>query len=224
MVDTTTKPFAWSYSKLKNFEACGKRHYEVDISKNYKEDASEHLAWGNSVHKALANRISMGKSLPKGMEKFEKWVEMIVTPPGNVLIEQKFAITADFSPCEYFAKEVWYRGIADVLKLNDTVALAVDWKTGKILDDTVQLALMAACVFIHHPEVQDVRTEFIWLKYDNATSREDFKRSDMVQMWKSQWHRIEALQHAYKTMTFPARPGFLCKRWCPVDNCPHHGT
>ncbi len=29
------KEWSWSYSKLKNYEVCPKRHYEVDVLKNY---------------------------------------------------------------------------------------------------------------------------------------------------------------------------------------------
>ena len=54
------KPFAWSYSRLKNFEVCPKRHYEIDIAKNIKEEESEALLWGNTVHRSCADRLSKG--------------------------------------------------------------------------------------------------------------------------------------------------------------------
>ena len=28
---------------------------------------------------------------------------------------------------------------------------------------------------------------------------------------------------AYDTTTYPAKPGPLCRRYCPVAACPHHG-
>ena len=56
----TCKPFSWSWSKLKNFRTCPKRHYHVDIAKDFKEDDSEDLLWGNEVHEALAKRIGKG--------------------------------------------------------------------------------------------------------------------------------------------------------------------
>lgn len=96
------------------------------------------------------------------------------------------------------------------------------WKTGKILEDGVQLALMAQCVFAHHPEVEKLRTEFIWLKED-ATTRADFTRGDMVAVWAGLLPRVTTLQNAHETMSFPPRPGGLCKRWCVVDSCPHRG-
>lgn len=216
------KPFAWSYSKLKNYEACPKRHYHVDLIKDCKEEDSEQLLWGNQVHKALAKRLSVGSPLPPGMEQYGKWCERILATEGTILVEQQLAITRDFAPCEWFGKAAWYRGVADVLKITGPVALAVDWKTGKILEDAVQLALMAACVFAHHPAVHKIRTEFVWLK-DGCSSREDFDRESMATMWRNIWQRVEQLEHAHKTTSYPAKPGYLCRKWCPVSSCPHHG-
>lgn len=225
------KPFSWSYSKLKNFEVCPKRHYNVDVIKSFKEEEGEALQWGNAVHKALANRCGKGQvPLPEPMRGYEKWAARVITPPGNVLVEQQLAIDEDFAATKWFDKDAeranlnkpWYRGIADVLKLNGAVALAIDWKTGKIIDDAPQLALLAACIFAHHPNIRRVRSEFIWLKED-ASTRQDFARDDMAAIWNSLWPRIESLKHAYETLNYPPKPGFLCRRYCPVTTCVHHG-
>jgi hypothetical protein len=217
------KSFAWSYSKLKNFETCPKRSWHLDIAKDIKEPEGEALLWGNAVHKALAERVEKSTPLPKTMAEYEKWAERI-TAGGNstILVEQKLAIRKDLSGCSWFDNDAWYRGIGDVIKIMGPVALVCDYKTGKIIEDGSQLALMAACVFAHHPDVQKVRSEFIWLKED-ATTRADFARDNMVTVWKGLWPRIESLEHAVTSMTFPAKPGGLCKRYCPVTVCPHHG-
>lgn len=216
------KKFAWSYSKIKNYDTCPKRYYHVDVAKDVKEEESEALMWGNEVHKALADRLSQGTALPGGMKIYEPWCERILTGEGNILVEQKLAITEDFGPTKYFAPDVWFRAIGDVIKIAGPVALIADWKTGKIIEDSQQLALAAACVFAHYPEVKRVRSEFIWLKED-ATTRADYSRDDMPDMWRGLWPRIEALKQAHETLSFPAKPGFLCKRYCPVRSCPHHG-
>jgi hypothetical protein len=219
-----SKPFAWSYSKLKNFESCPKRHWHIDIAKDVKEEDSEQLLWGNMLHKAAAKRLTVGTPLPAGMDTVEWWCSRLLASPGTILAEQKLAITKDFGPCEWFAKEAWYRGIADVLKINGDVALAIDWKTGKILEDAVQLALMAACIVAHHPTVMKIRTEFVWVKEGpNVSSRDDFDRNHMAVVWRNLWPRIEQLEHAHNTTSYPAKPGRLCRKWCPVTVCPHHG-
>lgn len=217
------KSFAWSYSKLKNFESCPKRHWHLDIARDIKEEEGEALIWGNMVHKALAEAVEGKAELPNTMKDYQKWVDRI-TSGGNstILVEQKLAIRKDFSACSWFDNDAWYRGIGDVIKIVGPVALICDYKTGKILEDGSQLALMAACVFAHHPNIQKVRSEFIWLKED-ATTRADFSRDDMADIWRGLWPRIEALENAHNTTSYPAKPGPLCKRWCPVSVCPHHG-
>lgn len=227
MVNVTTtrrrpKPFAWSYSKLKNFETCPKRSWHYDHAKDIKEEESEQLQYGNTVHKVLAEAIEGKAPLPKHFSHLQPWVDKVTAGGNKILVEQQLAITKDFGPTEWFGKDAWYRGIGDVIKVAGPVAAAVDWKTGKINEDGVQLALMAACVFAHHPEIQKIRTEFVWLKED-ATTRADFSRADMPKVWSGVLPRVQALENAVKMVEFPPKPGFLCRKWCGVTSCPHNG-
>lgn len=218
------KAFSWSYSRLKNFEACPKKHYEVDIRKSIKEEESEQLHWGNLVHDALAARCGDKRvPLPPQMQRYEEWALKMITSPGNILVEQKLSITKEFGDCGYFDANTWFRAKGDLIKLVPPVALIVDWKTGKIVEDSVQLALSAACVFARYPEIKKIRSCFVWLK-DNADTVQDFTPEDMPAMWKGLWPRIEALEQAHNTTTYQAKPGGLCRNYCPVKECPHWGA
>ena len=222
------KAWSWSFSKLKNYETCPKRHYHVDVARDVKEPESEELKFGNELHSHMANRLGPNKvPMPKGWEKYEPYAAKVDLPAnhptGKLLVEQKLAITKDYAPCDWRSNDAWYRGIADVLKIVGPVALLVDWKTGKVSEESQQLVLAAACVFAHHPQVQMIRAEFVWLKFD-ATTREDINRSDMPMMWANIMPRIAELQAAAEKTIYPPKPGFLCRKWCPVDKCPHHGS
>lgn len=228
IITTRNKPkgFAWSYSKLKNFETCPKRYYNVDVEKKFKEDDdNEALAYGNFVHGALAEAINAEhKPLPDSLKGFQKYVDKILAGPHDkMLVEQQMAIRQDLTATTWFGTDAWYRGIGDVVKIRGQVAAAVDWKTGKIKEDGVQLALMAACIFAHHPEVQAIRTEFIWLAED-AVSRADFTRASMPGVWAGVLPRVALLKQAHDTMEFPPKTGGLCKRFCVVTSCPHNGV
>jgi hypothetical protein len=216
------KPFSFSYSKLKNFKTCPRRYKAVDVDKEFKEADSEALKWGNRLHDALSQRVSMGVPLPEDMSDYEDVASRIIRSQGRILTEQKFAIKEDFSPCEWFDKQAWFRGIADVLILFPPVAIAIDYKTGKIVEDIEQLALMSQVVFSNFPDIQRIRTEFWWLA-DDAVTREDFSRSDMAQLWRKLMPRFDALKQAHETGVFPPNPGALCRKWCPVRTCPHYG-
>ena len=87
--------------------------------------------------------------------ELEPWVKRAFTLKGKdvrdygavVASEQMLAIDKDFSPCEWFAKNAWYRAKVDASwRLRDRAGI-IDWKTGKIVEDSVQLMLSAACMF-----------------------------------------------------------------------------
>lgn len=222
------KPFAWSFSKLKNFEACPKRHYHVDLLKQHKDD-SPALTWGVKVHEMMASHIEKGAPLDDEIQRH--WAQQIFTFKGkdvrdagaHVQVEQKLAFNADFQPCAYFAPDAWYRAKADVVWLLGPLGVAVDWKTGRIEEESPQLALTAAALFYHHPHLQVVRSEYIWLKEDAATVL-DIKRDELPKLWSNLWPRIEALRVAHETDDYPPNPCRLCEKWCPVKQCPYNGT
>jgi hypothetical protein len=221
--------FSWSYSRLKSFETCPKRFYEVSIQKNFK-DESEQLAYGDKVHKALEFACKGKEPLPAGMEAYQPWVDYIRSRPGKLYTEQKYALTRDFRACEYFAPGVWFRGIADVVVVMGAVALVMDFKTGRKdnIPDGVQLFLVAQCIFCHYPDVQRIVNRFIWLQEDSEGltnfSEETFDRADMAAKWTNILPRVKTLEDATKSLTFPPKPNRLCARYCPVTSCPFHGT
>jgi len=222
------KPFTWSYSRLKSFETCPKRHWHEDIAKDVPRDASPVLDKGNDVHIAIARYLTKDIPIKAGghieeplAAEMRRWCDMIkAVQVGQLHVEQKLGMTRELKGCAFFAKDVWYRGVSDVTRVVGPVAAAVDWKTGKVKEDGTQLALMAACIMAHYPEVQKVRTEFVWLEH-NKSSRADFARSDMTTLWAHMLPRIAQLETATKNSEFPAKPGGLCKGWCPVKQCAH---
>lgn len=217
------KPFAWSYSKIKNFRACPKKHFHVDVAKDFKEDESEILTWGNEVHGALARRLDKKTPLPASMSQYEKLALGVEKIPGKMYVEQKYGLKDDYTGCGYFESGVWYRGVADVAVINGVRGMAIDWKLGKIIEDSMQLALMAGCLFGHFPQLEQVDTVFFWLK-DDAKTRQVFTRADMVGIWASILPEVATLKAAYETMTFPPKQGGLCRKWCPVRSCPYNGV
>jgi len=219
----TGKEWSWSYSKLKNFDVCPKRMYEIDLCGNFKEDMAPGgpLAQGNAVHAALAKRLKDKTPLPDEMKKYEYWIDRVERGAGKLLVEQKYAITRDFRPTSYFAGDVWYRGIGDVVRVDGYVALVLDWKTGKVLEDSVQLMLMAQCIFSHFPEVTHVRSSFVWLKEECETP-ELLTRKEVADQWISLLPRVMAMEAAAKTLTYPPKPSGICMTYCRVASCPFY--
>lgn len=215
------KEWSWSFSKKKNYDTCPKRHYEIDILKNFTE-SSEALTQGNEVHNGLAKACAGEIVLPEPMKYLQKWVDLVRAAPGVLKVEEKYAITRDFQKTAYFAPNVWYRGICDVLKLHGTTASALDWKTGAVKHNSVQLMLMATCIFIHYPQIDTVKTRFVWLGED-CTTPEVWHKATVMREWTSLIPEVNAMEAASKSLTYPPKPSGLCRKHCPVNSCPFWG-
>jgi len=224
------KPFSWSWSKLKNYRTCPKRHYEIDLSKNVKEPESEPLKWGNLVHDSMAKYIHNGIDLPPMVQRYQAWPENVrrfgKIPGVDVTVENKMAIDKEFRPTSFFDAGTWFRSVIDVKIILPPVykaAITIDWKTGgSVNPEFEQLALSSQVIFANYPEVDEVASIYVWFGHDTQTIK-SYKRTDMVPMWNDLWPMINEMAEAYRTTTYPPKPSGLCKNHCPVVSCPYHG-
>lgn len=219
----TVKPISWSFTSLEHSKQCLRSYHEIRVLRNFKQEEGEALIWGNRCHKAFELALRDNIPLPEGMTLWQPTIEQFRGLHGTLLVEQEFALTEGFQPCGYWDKNVWCRGKADALWLDRHVAKAVDWKFGKRKPDSDQLALMALCVFHHHPEVDEVRTLFMWMK-SLQRDREDFFRKDIPALWQRFIPDLHRLKQAFQTDTWPARTSGLCRNHCPVVTCSYNGN
>lgn len=229
------KPFAWSFSRLKNYEVCPKRYYETDVLKNYNDsEGNEDLQWGETVHSAMAARCQDGTPLPDGMPAhYEAWAQKVLIGGGEIFTELELAIDENFGPAPWFGDkdrrtgqllgpQPWFRAKVDFVKKQGPIGLLVDWKTGKIVEESFQLALSAACAFAKWPDLLALRVSYVWLKED-AESSDTIRRTDMAHIWRQLWPRISALTQSHQSLSFPPQPNRMCRKWCRVVSCPNHG-
>lgn len=218
-------PNPWSYSSLSAFLQCPKRFYLTRVAKLVKEEGTEATIWGNRVHSALEHRIKDGTPLPEGMERFESVAKELESWSDDWVTEERFGLTENFEPTEFFGKDVWCRGVLDVYTVRGNRAFVADYKTGKMRPDLAQLKLFAAAIFHKYPHVRKIKTAFIWLNHD-AKTLEDFDRDDLQFIWKYFLPQLRRLELAYEKDHWPPNPSGLCRAWCPVGkvNCDHCGS
>lgn len=215
---------AWSYSRLSNFETCPKKYWHITVRKDVKEPEGEAIRYGKMVHKALEKRVASNKPLPMNLRHLEKYAAMLAGATGEKLTEQQLAIDKGFEPCDWFSKQVWCRAILDLAIINDSHAVVVDYKTGKINNDFTQLRLAAVMLMLHEPRIQTVDPCYLWTKEKTLTKDEvRLTRDDIKAVILELLPRVKRYEKAHRVEEFPARPGFLCKRYCPVTSCPYHG-
>lgn len=223
------KPFSWSWSRLKNYRVCPRRHYAIDIKKEFKDEESEALTWGNTVHDSMAKFIGHDTPLPRTVERYSDWpnnIKSLREAGIEVKVENKLAMDKNFDPTDFFDAATWFRGVVDVLMilpLGMRAACSIDWKTGgKVQPEFEQLALSAQLIFAHYPEVDSVLAIYVWFGHDTYTAK-IYRREDMLETWNKLWPEILDMDHAWRTTTYPAKPSGLCRNYCPVTSCPYHG-
>ena len=215
---------AWSFSRLNNFENCPKKFWHESVRKDVPFEESEAMRYGKMVHKALELRVGKNKPLPLNLRYLDKYATLLANAKGKKLCEQQLAIDASFEPCDWFSKQTWCRAILDLAIVKGSHAVVFDYKTGKISSDFTQLRLAGVLLMLHMPEIQTVDLSYLWTKEKKITSYEDtLSREDIKTVVLEMMPRIKKYERAHRMESFPARPGFLCKNWCPVKQCPYHG-
>lgn len=212
------RPLPWSFSSLDDFVNCPRAFYEKRVAKSVKEEKSEQMIWGERVHKAFELRQLEGTKLPEELAEHEPFMKRLKAMPGLKWTEQKIGFNRAAEPCDFFAKDVWWRGIADYKAVHREFAVIVDYKTGKQHSKFKQLKLFALHTFADHPDVEHVDVLFYWTK-TQTTSGERYSRDQIADLWASFVPDLKQYAQAFKTDTWQPRPSGLCNGWCPVTDC-----
>ena len=216
---------AWSYSSIKTFDQCPKKYYHLKVAKDVKDFGNEATIYGGQVHKAAEDYIKKGTEIPTKFEYISAPLKAIESIPGEKHCEIRLGIAydgQDYTPTKFMAKDVWYRGIADLLILNGEKAYLIDYKTGKNAkyEDTAQLDLLAAAVFTHYPEVKTIKSALVYL-----VSNDFIKKEHKAELRKSYFATFDESLHklsvAEESEVWNAISGPLCG-FCPVTSCEHY--
>ena len=216
----------WSFSKIKAFEQCPKQFYHEKILKEYPFVETEAIRYGSEFHKAAEDFMGDDVSLPKKFEYALPVLESLKGKRGVKLCERKMGVTEDLRPCDFYSKDVWFRGIADLLIIDvlAETAWVIDYKTGKSAKyaDKGQLELMALTVFAHFPDVKKVKAGLVFV-VSNALVKDSYADFDKPKLWEKWLSKYEQMKAASDNNVWNPKPSGLCKRHCPVTVCVHNG-
>lgn len=212
----------WSYSSIKTFEQCPKKYYHLRVAKDVKDEGSEATLYGQELHTAAEEYIKQDKALPPKFKFIQETVDAIKSIPGDKHCEMKLGVKqtdAGYEACGFFDKDVWWRGIADLVIINGDTAYSVDYKTSKNAKyaDTKQLDLVASALFTHFPQLKTIKSGLLFVISKDFVKKDhnsDF-RTAYIEHFSFDLMRIET---ATKTGVWNAVSGPLCG-YCPVKTC-----
>lgn len=212
---------AWSYSSIKTFDQCPKKYFHLKVAKDVKDEPGEAADYGTAVHLAAEEYIRDGTPIPDKFAYMRPVVERLAAIAGDKYCELRLGVTQDMTPCDFFAPDVWWRGVVDLLIVDGNRAWMVDYKTGKSAKyaDTKQLDLMAGAVFAHYPQVDKIKSALLFVVSSEMPKKVHVReRSDTyMRVFDKQLEHLEA---AMDNGVWNPKSGPLCG-WCPVVDCAH---
>lgn len=216
-----SNPPAWSFSSLNDFANCPLAYKLKRVTKECPVVESEAMRYGTECHLFLENRMAKKDPLPEHLAWMEPTMDKLERGGGQPFTEQKMSLTKGLEVTNWFSKDTWVRGVVDVGVRFMDKSIVLDYKTGKRKFDSDQLMLFAGFEFAYRPDVQEVRTGYVWLK-DKKLDSETFTRKDIPRIWGHFIPKVERLEKAYETDTWPARASGLCG-WCSAARaqCKH---
>ena len=216
----------WSFSKIKAYQQCAKQFYHEKVLNQYPFKETDATLYGTAFHEAAETYVRDGGELDPRFSYAKNTLDALNAKKGEKLCEIKMGLTKDLEPCGFFAKDVWFRGIADLVILDreDKLAWVIDYKTGKSARyaDKGQLELMTLAMFKHYPVVETVRAGLLFVVSSDLI-KETFTRQEESNLWVKWLARYGDMQSSFDADVWNPSPSGLCKRHCPVTECPHNG-
>ena len=210
-----------TYSILNAYKNCAHQMARRYVIKDQPFVETPEMAWGNKVHSAMELRVGAKKPLPVDMQQWEQFC----TPFDNheAQVEQKLGVTWNMRPCDFWDKEVWFRGKIDVTLVNhrtgEMSAYIADWKTGgSKYEDPFELATNAVLLKAKYSGLTKIFGSFIWLKENRVG--QCFDLSDVTATWQDIKRLIDEIEEKKKSGQWDKTKSGLCG-YCSVRDCEH---
>ena len=216
--------YTWSYSSINLFKQCPKKYHHIKILKDVIEPRSEALVFGNKVHEAAEFYVKENTPLPKELLYLEGVLSKLKEFKGDRLCDYRMGLTNNLQPCGFFDKNVWGRGIADLIILGDDKAYLVDYKTGKNSKyaDTKQLEILSLAMFKHFPKIKKIKAGLLFI-ITKELIKKSFNFDEQDTRWSYWFTNTKDLEKTIGSNVWNAKPNFTCKRYCAVLSCSHNG-
>lgn len=198
------------------YENCPQRYYRQRIKKDVRDVGSAASKEGEKVHKALELRLDEGKPLPKDLEHMEPLCAKLDAAAGELFAEQKYTLNERLDVVDWFDDGAWIRVMIDVLIINGTTAVVIDWKNGKRNIDHFQMESTAAQIFMHYPEIETVKTTLVWVKHGKTDPETYTRKDNFNSSWEAIYERVALIEKSVEKDEWPAKPSGLCG-WCPAQ-------
>lgn len=215
----------WSHSSLKQFETCQRQYHEIKVLKKWPFEQHESALYGEQLHLAAELYVKDGTPIPPAFAFIKPTVDALLSKKGTKYPEHEMALDEQLNVVPWDSPDVWVRGIADLLIVDEEegVAWCIDYKTGSDrYPDTNQLDLMSLMIFKHFPEIKEVRSALLFV-VKNSMVKHKVTLEQADAMWWKYRERVAKIAECMDTTVWRPKQSGLCKKYCAVLTCEYNG-
>lgn len=217
MEPLTDIPVVLAHLQVNDYNTCPKRFYHRWIAKDCpQEQKSFAQSGGIKEHDVLRKRLKLNEPLPDEYAHLENICNYVTTLGDRKDVELALGCTIDGRPCGFFDDSCRLRGRLDLCLTRTTVgsvAVIVDWKTGKPWEDPLELRIQAFLLKTHFPDLHFISAFYFWLREGRPGQLYDC--SDHETTWAVLVGLTKSIKYRIDTNHWPPDEGPLCG-YCPV--------
>ena len=211
-----------SPSSLQTFLTCPRQYFAKYIAKSVVFKGNKHTELGSKVHKFFEDYLNGAVSnLPPELSKAKLCLDNFKKYFYGA--EVKVAITKENKITDWFSEDAYQRCIVDALLTNkdQSVIVAIDWKTGKKRDNQTQHDFIKKCLGVMFPRAKLIKTVFVYMVAGELTIQDYEPLTSSLQDLDE---TMKELETAYQEGLFNPKTSGLCNGWCEVSNCIYNKT
>ncbi len=204
-----------SYSAINDYHICPRRFYHKWVARDLpREEKSQAQIDGTAAHEDLRKRLERSEPLADWANaSLSEMCKFLEDRPGTLKCEYKLGMKLDGTPCDFFADGVELRGVLDFVIMHKDASLILDWKTGKVREDPMELRIQALLLRANHPELASISAHYFWLKEGKLGVVHEVDDTASTLRMMLQYHKH--IGQRVEDKDWPPDQNPLCG-WCPV--------
>jgi hypothetical protein len=205
-----------NYTFYTSFENCPHKAFRIYVAKDLpRQEKTKEQAYGNHVHDSMDLRLGRGEPLPDDLKAMETLARELEALPSEYpqRTEHRLAFKENGTPCEWFGAGEWFRIKIDWHVRMPASAWILDWKTGKVREEPLELECASLALKINYPELAHIAGEYFWTQEWRQGVRFTLNN------WSRTFARLQKIRNEIEQCDregrWPKHKNPLCA-WCPV--------
>lgn len=211
----------WGFSKLDVFRSCP-RKFKYQFIDKLPQGSSPAMERGARIHDELEGYLRGWQPQPPAEVMTTGWGEEFekLKAEKSLVCEQALGLTKNWSKLpDWFGKATWLRAKMDAQYIKSSVAVVIDFKTGKFrVPSEEQVLLYSVVGQAILPGINEAQAEFWYVdqKHDTKESRHVKFYTNKELMEARKYFEGEA-EKMYNERRWGAKPSSNNCRWCPYS-------